>query len=344
LERQSPGAEQRWHHLVEALHDLGAVSLQVPRRTSWWWVRTVSSVVLGSLLSLLSGILTVLPIRILLGLCERLPTTPLSTRTLDHLLPFIEANLRAAGYVDQPLAWRRKVARQVTAATVRTHFMTYLMLVLPPEKVCRLVEHMTALRGMDHVLQARKEHDGAIVVLLHWELYLAPAIRLGQAYPVTMLADLDMADYSVGSDREPPTSTIINFVNSTSRMAAKTLLHRLRAGQIVMLFFDVAPSGVQGAAPRRIRFLDHTVTRFDTTAWLATHSEKPIIFASIYRERSQLIVDFSAPLLPAPSLLPDERIAHLTAQVYETAEHLVCLHPEAWLTWSYLHTLAVPAP
>jgi lauroyl/myristoyl acyltransferase len=341
LERQCPGAARRWGRLVQALYDRGAVAPQAPSRTRRWWARRLAALALGPALSLLTAILRFMPEWLLLGLYERLPATPLGTRLLVHLLPFIDRNLCAAGYAGLPSARRRDIARQVSAATLRTHFVSYLGLVLPPERVFRIVERLTTVRGMDRLARTLDEHDGAVVVGLHWELFLAPVLHVSRTRPVTLLADVGMAEYSVGADREPPAPPLGDRVNSTAPMAAKDLARSLRAGRVVMLAFDVASPRARGTGTRRIRFLGHDLTRFDTAAWLSTRTGKPIHLVGMHREGSRLVVEFSPPLAQAPALAPGERVAHLTAQVYEAAETLVRRHPKAWLGWSYLHTLTV---
>jgi hypothetical protein len=190
LEQQCPGAEQRWQHLVAALYEMGAIAHQAPDRTRWWWTRTLISLLLGPVLALLTLLLSVMPVWMLVKLYQWLPSTPLSAPTRDHLLPFIEANLCAAGYADRSSAWRRGIARQVTAATIRTHFVSYLTLILPKEKVLHMVEQVTALRNIDHLRQAYTTHKGAIVVGSHWELFIAPVLLVGRSWPVAVLANV----------------------------------------------------------------------------------------------------------------------------------------------------------
>jgi lauroyl/myristoyl acyltransferase len=306
-------------------------------------MRTVASVLFGPVVSLLTLMLCVAPLWTLLKIYDWLPSAPLSRRTYDHHLAVIEANLCAAGYVDQPAAWRRGVARQVVAATIRTHFVLYLTLLLPRDKMLCLIERVTTPRGMEHLQEAFKAHAGAIVVGLHWELILAPTLYVGHALPLTVLAELRAFEYSLGSDREPPAPTFHAWVNSDAPTAAKTLAHRLRTGQIVMLFFDVPlRSGTRHALARRIHFLGQEVPRYDTAAWLSTHTGKPILFVSIHREGNQLVMDFSAPLLPNQDLAPSEQVADLTTRLYGTAEQIIRRNPAAWLVWRYWHRLVVP--
>jgi lauroyl/myristoyl acyltransferase len=226
---------------------------------------------------------------------------------------------------------------------IRTHFVTYLTLILSREKLFCLVERVTVLRGMDHLQQAFNKHKGAIVVGLHSELFLGLIMQLSRRLPTTVLANIRIIEYSVAAERDSPFSTLSDSVEITSPMAVKSLVRLLRAGRVVALAFDVPPpSGAQGSPPRRIHFLDQEVPRYDTAAWLSTRTGKPILFGSIHREGNWLVIDFSAPLLPNQDLAPSEQVADLTTRLYGTAEQIIRRHPAAWLVWSYWHTLVVP--
>jgi lauroyl/myristoyl acyltransferase len=287
-------------------------------------------------------VLGLLPLWALRRLYHTLPTTPLAKRTIAHLCPTIKANLCAAGYADRPEAWRRRQARLVTEATIRTHFMSYLMLVLPMDRLNRFIQSVTAIRGMEYLAEAVEANYGAIVVGLHWELFLAPVFYARRLRPVSLLANVGLADYSLASSRRLIAIPFVQPVDSAARMAAKTLADRLRAGQIVLLAFDVLPAaGADRTRMKTISFLDHTITRFDTAAWLAVHIGKPVLLVSTHRVGNRLTVELSAPLPPVATVSPQEQVARLTEKIYAAGEQLVRRHPESWLAWSTLHSMAV---
>jgi lauroyl/myristoyl acyltransferase len=342
LEQRCVGAELRWHRLVEALQEREAFVCQPPTRTAHWWARRAAAIALGHLLSQLTGVLAHLPLWALRRLYHTLPATPLATRTLAHLCPSIEANLCAAGYADRPDAWRRHMARLVSEATIRTHIMSYLMLVLPMHKLNRFIQSVTAIRGLEHLAQAAEAKHGAIVVGLHWELFLAPVFYARRLRPVSLLANVALADYSVASSRRLAAIPFVQAVDSAAPMAAKTLADRLRAGQIVLLAFDVVPAaGADRTKMKGISFLGQSIPRFDTAAWLAVHTGKPVLMVSTRREGNRLAVELSAPLPPLETLSPQEQVTRMTEQIYAAGEQLVRRTPESWLAWSTLHNMEV---
>jgi lauroyl/myristoyl acyltransferase len=344
VERRCPGAGKRWRHFRDGLYDVGAIGPCPPTRTPRWWVQRSIALALGPVLSMLNALLRLAPLWMLQDLCERVPGTPLGRRAFGHLIPFIDANLRAAGYADRTPEWRLEVARAVTAATIRSHFMGYLMYVLPVARLNAFSWRVAEVRGVEHLIRAHRDSNGAIIAVAHWELWLAGPFRLRRMWPITLLADVGATDYGVASQHEIPAFQGIHLVNSAGYLAAKTLLDHLRAGRMAMLAFDVAlPPTSLNATTKTIPFLGQSVARFDTAAWLSVQTGKPVLFLSTHREGRRVVVDLSPALEQAPGLSPKQQVARLTALLYEVAENHVRRNPECWLTWSWLHTLVIPS-
>ena len=341
-EQRSPGAGVRWRRMTMALYEMGATGSQSPTRTMRWWVRRVSTLALSSGLSLLAGSLRRMPVWLLRGLFDTAPATPLGTRALTHLQPFIDANLCASDFSGRSPSWRLRLARAVTAATIRCHFAEYLLIALPQAKLSHFYQSISDPRSVERLIRELQAHDGAIVVCLHSELFFTAIFHVSCAAPVALLADIALPEHSVAARRDLPPLTGVRYVYSGSPMAGRTLIDSLRAGKIVMLAFDVPSPTSPGTKIGRISFLGQYVTRFDTAAWLSVHTGKPIRFIRTFRRGRRLVVELSPPFSQATNGSPKQRIASLTEQVYEEAERFLHQHPESWLVWSYWHTLVVP--
>jgi lauroyl/myristoyl acyltransferase len=342
VEQRAAGAGARWRRMAAALYEMGATAPQPPARTMRWRVRRVSTLALGSGASLLSGSLRRMPVWLLRGMFEWAPETPIGKRTLTHLRPFIDTNLSASDFAGRSIGWRLRLARAVTAATIRCRFTEYLMLVLPRAKLTHFFQSISEPPAVERLIQELRTHDGAILVGLHSELYITAIFNVSRAAPVCILADIATPEHSIAARRELPPVPFAGYVESSSPMAARTLIDCLRAGKIVMLAFDLPPPPTaEGASIRTIPFLGQCVARFDTAAWLSAHSGKPVRFIRSFRRGRQLVVELSPPFSLAANGSSKQQIASLTEKIYVEAETFVRQHPESWLAWTYWHTLVV---
>lgn len=122
VERQAEGASERWRSLTRRLVTIGAMSDDSPRRTLRWRARTVGSLALGRLLSVVSSLLRMAPLWALHLLYELLPETPLGTRTVGQSLAWMDSNLRAGGFADVSPQRRAEIARGSAAGLTRLSF------------------------------------------------------------------------------------------------------------------------------------------------------------------------------------------------------------------------------
>jgi lauroyl/myristoyl acyltransferase len=343
VERRAAGAGARWDRMAAALYELGATAPQSPARTVHWWVRRVSTVALSAGLSLLTGLLRRMPVWLLRGMLEAAPATPFGKRTLTHLQPFIDTNLCASDFAGRSSVWRLRLARAVTAATIRCRFAEYLMLILPQGKLSHFFQSISDQRSVERLVQELRSYDGVVVVGLHTELYFTAIFNVSHAAPVALLADIASPEHSIAARRDLPSLPFAGYVESNTLMAGRTLIDNLHAGTIVMLAIDLPPPPAStGAKTSTISFLGQSVARFETAAWLSVHSGKPVRFIRSFRRGRRMVMELSPPFSQATDVSPNQRIASLTEQIYEEAERFLHQHPESWLVWSYWHTMVVP--
>lgn len=349
LETQPSGlkAGVRFEKLVDRLQSLGAITTEPPRHTAKWRLRSWLSLLAGSSLTPVSLLAPVIPLRILRFALDVLPHTPLVSRTVGQIQNFVDANLRASGYADKSDAWRGGIIRGCAAANAQTFMFMYLALNLSPARLAALTRTIYDMRSIALLDRTLSDAGGGVLASLHTALYPAAMLLLGEAgWEASAIANIASLGNRIGSDEPVGMDSYgryAHIVDNRTRMAGKVLLNRLRAGKMAVVVFDSPPpdTTITASSPA-IEFLGRRVYRFDGAAWLAVHSDKPIIFAASYRAGNQSVAYIRPPLYPVMELPPRARIQDLTARLYAEAETFLREHPEVWIGWCYMHDLVVP--
>ena len=347
-EARLPGAGARVARLVDRLDTIGAITSGVPRHDLRWHLRRSLSLLAGPLLTMASLLVPYLPVVLLRALLTALPYTPLVARTVGQIEPYVSANLQASGYAHTSASWRQSIARSCAAASARTFFAMYLALVLPPRKLLRLTAACFDLESFATLERVLRESDGAVLACLHTSAYIGflPLLHAAGWETVT-IADVASLSATVGSDPLAGLSIYHRYttaiVDSRAPMSGRALLKHVLTGKLATIAFDVPPSESGDAARMpTISFLGRRLYRFDGPAWLALHSGKPIVFTATYQRGHRTAIYTRPPLLPAPNLPRQSRVADLSARLYEAGETFLRAHPDAWMAWCYLHDLVAP--
>ncbi|HLJ80554.1 MAG TPA: hypothetical protein VKT52_03635, partial [Ktedonobacterales bacterium] len=345
-ESRLAGSGDRVGELVDRLEMIGALTTEAPRRGLRWRVRSALSLLAGWALGLASIVVPLLPVSVLHAAFDTLPHTPLAARTVGQIQSYVDANLRASGYADTTEQWRHAIARSCAAASARTYFMMYLMLVLEPPKLRRVMSALFDMESFAELERTLHDTEGGVLAGLHTSLYIGIIVLLGASgRRLAVLADMTALGANVGDSALPGLDMYGQYaalLDSHSRMVGKALLKRLRAGELAVLAFDAPPQGSTNmAAMPHIGLMGRPVYRFDGAAWVAIHTGKPIVFVSTYQEGRKTKVYVQPPLYANPKLPRRAQVEDLTARMYAAADTFLRQHPEAWMAWCYLHDLVV---
>lgn len=347
-EARLPGAGARVARLVDRLDTIGAITSDPPRHDLRWHLRRSVSMLMGPLLTAASLLTPYLPVLLLRAMIAGLPHTPLVSRTVGQIQPYVSANLEASGYAHTSASWRQSIAHASAAASARTFFAMYLALVLPPRKLlgvttaCFDLESFAALERLLH------QTGGAVLAGLHTSLYvgLLPLLRAA-GWETAVIVDVASLGITVGSSPLAGLAVYNQYaaaiVDSGSLLGGRELLKNMRTGKLAAVTFDAPPQGASD--PTRmpsVSFLGQRLYRFDGPAWLSMQSGKPIIFVATYQHGHRTAIYAGPALFPVPGLSRRAQMADLTARLYEEGETFLRAHPDDWMAWSYLSDLVAP--
>ena len=341
LEQTLPGADERLRQLLERLAIIGSLTDSPPRRTFRWRMRVFGALAASGVLSAALALLPHLPVRLLCWLLNALPSTPLVSRTIGQIAPFVTAMLDESGYQDRSPAWKQAVVRGSAATSARTSALLVIAHAASRKKIVRLASLLAQTRSSSALRTAIGETDGVIVAGLHSDIFVMPfAESVVGGAPALGIAD----EGATLMPFEPDTALTLNsylgshILPTHSTMTMRTLARHLAGSGIVHILFDAVPEQ-SGGESETVSFLGHTLRRVDGPAWLAVRTGKPIVFAGVYRTGSQVGYDVSPLLRADQTLTRSEQISDLSERLYAEAEAFVRRHPEAWMGWSYLPML-----
>lgn len=342
LNRKHPGSDPQLTQLLERLAIIGSLTDNPPGRTLKWRTRVFASLALSGLLSIALAVLPHLPVRLLCWLLNALPSTPLVSRTVGQIEPFVTSMLDASGYAERSSEWKHAVACGSAATSARTSVLLVVAHAATRQKIATLTSLLVDPRSSRALRQALTESDGAIVAGLHSDVFVMP---FSQSV-VWDLPTLGIADEAATlMPFEPDSALTLNaylgaqLLSTHSPMTMRTLVRHLVGGGVVHILFDAVLEKLGGEAAT-VRFLGRRLRRVDGPAWLAVRTGKPIVFVGVYRAGSRVGYDISPPLHANAALLErSQLIADLSERVYMAAEAFVRRHPEAWMGWSYLPML-----
>lgn len=341
LDQTMPGADERLRQLLDRLAIIGSVTDSPPRRTFRWRMRVFGSLAASGVLSAALALLPHLPVRFLCWLLNALPSSPLISRTIGQIAPFVISMLDESGYQDLPVAWKHAVVRGSAATSARTSTLMVIAHAASRKKITRLASLLVERRSSRALREAISETNGVIVAGLHSDIFVMPfAESVVGDVPALGIAD----EGATLMPFEPDTALTLNsylgshILPTHSTMTMRTLARHLAGGGVVHILFDARPEQ-SGGETATVSFLGHTLRRVDGPAWLAVRSGKPIVFAGVYRAGSQVGYDMSPQLWADQALTRSEQIRDLSERLYAEAEAFVRRHPEAWMGWSYLPML-----
>lgn len=241
-----------------------------------------------------------------------------------HFRRIVDANL-AMAFPEQPLSWRRRVARQ----TFR-HFAGILceLIRFRPRDEERVLGRMQ-ISGLEHVTRARAGGKGVIVFSAHfgnWEwLPLILSRKLGVS-PFSIARPLDnpLVEGWLSSLRQRTGGRIIYKHGSMRR-----LLRVLEENGIVCLLID------QNTVPREavfVEFFGQPAATNPIVARLRLEKGTPLIpFFLHYEADGTIKAEFFPPIEAFGTGAPDRDVATLTQRLTRTIENQIRANPHQWL-------------
>ena len=346
-DRIERGAGDRATQLLEGLASAGALTLTPPALgSSRWRSRRLAALAVGLLLGFAGRLVRLAPVGVLAGLFRWLPGSPVTAHVWRSGQSGIQANLRAAGYMDRPPRWLKWAGLGCAAVAPVNHLFMYLGPVLQPARLAGLVKQLVEPDSFDRVARQVDEAGAVVGVMLHSGCFaLVPnALRERGLQLIRAVAPEWHGVYL--SHRSGPLGDFWGdrpetAVKVTDPLATAAMVRHLKAGRSIYIALD------------RLAFERPTATtdmlglafpRNDGPAWLAVRSGRPVSLWTTHYSPGGVTLNASPLVYPDSSLPPDARVADVSERLYRLAELAIRAHPESWAGWTYLSLVTNSAP
>lgn len=224
---------------------------------------------------------------------------------------------------DRADAERKRISKEA-ARLLLVNALQVVWMAGNPRKMHELVE----VEGLEHIVKARSEGKGAILLSAHFGNFVLLTLRMGfEDFTFSTVVNMPSSEILSSFIRNRAQGMGLNIISRKPRWAAvKSMVRRLQANEVVCVLADeeARKGGVW------VDFFGYTVPTPQGPAALALRSGAPVLPTFIYRlggGRQRIVID-------PPLVLPRQEGLSAAKESMEvmtkSIEAVIREHPEEW--------------